>query len=61
MFYRFYYIYNIVLAVTKDPRLITQLPEDDPYIYDELEAEFLGPKPPKFRVIVSLKSMKGIK
>ena len=53
MFSRFYYIYNIVLAVTKDPRLITQLPEDDPYIYDELEAEFLGPKPPKFRVIVS--------
>jgi len=38
-------------AVTKDPRLITQLPEDDPYIYDELEAEFLGPKPPKFRVL----------
>ena len=42
----------IYLAVAKDPRLLANLPEDDPYLYEELEPEFLGPKPPKFRVSI---------
>eukprot|EP00088_Acartia_fossae_P013910 TRINITY_DN17379_c0_g1_i1.p1 TRINITY_DN17379_c0_g1~~TRINITY_DN17379_c0_g1_i1.p1 ORF type:complete len:316 (+),score=66.16 TRINITY_DN17379_c0_g1_i1:32-949(+) len=44
-------VFNATTGNDKTARTVVNAPEDDPYVYEDLDQDFMGPLPPKFQCL----------